>query len=488
MAAIRNARTAVLLPILLLVVVTGAFGIAALRDDEPPPADRLPFTLPTDPSPKKVFAHYMPNFPVSYDNADPATDYYSRELLTPLGENGKHAEYGGFLRDRPLPRAPLAAADWKAVDLRTEFAQARAAGIDGFSVDVILPRAQSAVVTEILDTAAAADFPILPIADMTGPLRALGAAQLADEFAPYLSSPATERLSDGRPVLSAFAVERRPATWWREVLDRLARQLGRTVAFVPILLDVRHFDDFLPITYGLSAWGGPRTPGMTDPQIDVRGSLVDLARRAHAAGKIWMAPITFQDSRPAGGTYDEAGNSQTLRNSWQIATETDAQWAQMITWNDYAETTAFAPSARNGTALLALNEYFLATFKWGPPDITGDTVFIVYRTQAADARPARATALPMSPSEHSDRPTDLIELVALTRAPAQGRLTIDGKSATCELAEGLSTCTFPLSPGVVTAEILRDGHPVAHVTATEPIVARPEVPDLQYLVATNARP
>ena len=56
-------------------------------------------------NPRKVFAHYIPSFPISIDNKDSDQDYYATQYLTVRGENGIHAAYGGYLRDRPLPRA-----------------------------------------------------------------------------------------------------------------------------------------------------------------------------------------------------------------------------------------------------------------------------------------------------------------------------------------------------------------------------------------------
>src|ERR1700722_1064648 len=91
--------------------------------------------------PRKVFAHYMPNFLISIDNKDSGQDYYATQYLTVHGENGLHAAYGGYLRDRPLPRAIGDRTDWQLADLETEIGQAKSVGIDGFAVDVIVPRA-----------------------------------------------------------------------------------------------------------------------------------------------------------------------------------------------------------------------------------------------------------------------------------------------------------------------------------------------------------
>jgi len=78
-------------------------------------------TLPWDPvptnvlqaSPKKVFSHYFSPFPISIDNLPASEDYYTTQYINPYGENGKHAAYGGYLRCRPPPRAPVNSTDWE---------------------------------------------------------------------------------------------------------------------------------------------------------------------------------------------------------------------------------------------------------------------------------------------------------------------------------------------------------------------------------------
>ena len=95
-------------------------------------ASSLPNDLPPQSvlkaSDKLVFAHYFSPYPISIDNADSAADYYTRNYLSPTGEGGKHAAYGGYLRDRPLPRAVTADADWRYQDMLTEVKRANAAG------------------------------------------------------------------------------------------------------------------------------------------------------------------------------------------------------------------------------------------------------------------------------------------------------------------------------------------------------------------------
>src|SRR5580704_5180164 len=76
------------------------------RCQSPWPFDPAPLTV-LQQSNKKVFAHYMTQFPISLDNQDPTDDKYVRSFFDPNGEQGKHRPQGGFLRERPIPRAPL---------------------------------------------------------------------------------------------------------------------------------------------------------------------------------------------------------------------------------------------------------------------------------------------------------------------------------------------------------------------------------------------
>ena len=52
-----------------------------------------------------------------------------------------------------------------------------------------------------------------------------------------------------------------------------------------------------------SATGAPHRPKITDS--------CQQGRQAHALGAKWMAPVSFQDSRPYAGNYAEASNTGT---------------------------------------------------------------------------------------------------------------------------------------------------------------------------------
>ncbi|MEB3980341.1 endo-1,3-alpha-glucanase family glycosylhydrolase [Mycobacterium sp. 663a-19] len=450
----------------------------------------LPFDLVKAKGGRKVFADYMPNFPISIDNKDGDKDYYATQYLTVQGENGVHAPYGGYLRDRPLPRAHSTRPDWRQADLETEIKQAKSVGIDGFAVDVLQARAASDVVDRMLQAAASVgDFSILTSADITGgELGAMSPNDFAADVAPYLQAPAAFRLPDGRSVLGAFAAEQRPPSWWVSVLGILRDKFKLAVAFVPTFGDVAdNLEAFASFSYGFSAWGGrdPRATTLADTR---RGSPVDVIQRTHRLGKLWMQPVAFQDVRPRSATFWESDNGVTNRLAWRLAEQHDAEWVQLITWNDYSESTAMAPSVVHGWRLLDMNAYDIATFKSGrPPGIVRDALYVSYRNQPVSARPVYPQSSLMRVVPTSAPPRDTIEVVAFARAPAQVFIRAGTQDHSCDVPAGRRICTFPLSLGPITTIMLRDGVVVATAHSNADVTDTPYTQDLQYRVVGGLR-
>ncbi|MGW0036396.1 glycoside hydrolase family 71 protein [Gordonia sp. NPDC003376] len=437
---------------------------------------------------RKVFAHYMPNFPTSIDNKPSASDYYTTNLMAPFGELGVHAAYGGYLRDRPLPVPPSSAATWKNNNLATEIQQAQAAGIDGFAVDVITPRSASSIVDDMLSVAASErGFSILLTMDMNGAVASQSMAKFVADVKSYAQSPAATRLSDGRLVLSAFRAEGKPVSWWRSVLSSLSSQ-GVPVAFYPILLDANaNLEAFAPISYGLSSWGG-RNPGSFPTTDTGVGSPVNLMNRARALGKKWMAPVAFQDNRPSAGIYEEASNGLTMRRGWQLAREQNADWVQLMTWNDYAETSSIAPSVKHGYRLLDMSAYRIAEYKTGTiPIVLRDAVYVTHRTQFAAQSPTFPQIKLMTLSPASIPAVDLVEVTAYATQPSTAAVSIDGVYRSCEVPAGVTTCTFRLQIGTLHAGIARNDKWLTLVESPYTITRSPYVQDLQYVAAGGLR-
>jgi Glycosyl hydrolase family 71 len=478
-------------PVLVLMLV-----VSWVSHNSPPPTPLqtvftpyLPINLVEQPSPHRVFAHYMPSLPISIDNKDGSQDYYATEYLAVDGEDGKHAAYGGFLRDRPLPRAHSDRPDWKLADLLTEISQAKSVGIDGFAVDVFTPRTESDVTDLILRAAAAVtDFTVMVTADVTGPFRAMTPAGFAAEIAPYLTAPAAFRLSDGRPVLGAFAAETRRPDWWRSVLDILHDKIKHEVAFVPTFLTISdNPEKFAAISYGFSMWGG-RTPSAMATRDVGRGSAVDVIARTRRLGKLWMQPVAFQDSRPRDAIFQEPDNGLTNRMAWQLAEQQHAEWVQLVTWNDYAESTEMAPSVMHGWCILDMNAFDIVRFKYGTlPRVLRDAVFVSYRDQPVDARPVYHESSLMHVLPGSGHPRDTIEVVTFATASSEVAITAGAQHYSCRVPAGRGICTFPLSLGSFSAQMERGGEPVAVARSNADVTDRPRVQDLQYRVVGGLR-
>ncbi|MFF9012857.1 glycoside hydrolase family 71 protein [Streptomyces sp. NPDC014870] len=500
----RNRRTSgrrgILAGIALGVLLLGAWaGIAtagALRADGPvdtaPASSKaystaLPFDLPPTAelrrSPKLVFAHYFTPYPLSLDNEPADRDYYTRNYLTPDGEKGKHSAYGGLLRDRPLPAAPEDG-DWELAHLRQEIRTARDAGLDGFTLDLLSEAGRHRERAELLLRAAREEdqgFRIQLMPDMTA-LTDATPASLADLLADLARHPSAHRLPDGRLVVTPFKAEAKSAEWWRTMMRDLETRHGIRTALVPLFLDFTpDRDHYAAISHGLSEWGA-RSP-------DRQSGAVADARRAHRLGKIWMHPVSVQDARPNQGLFDEAGNTETLRASWQAAIDARADWVQLTTWNDYSEGSHVAPSLHNGHAYLDLCSYYLTRFKTGTwPTILRDTLYLTARVQFVDDLPP-ATRQPqvIRPREGTATPRDTVEVLSFLTAPAEIRTRTGTATDTYRAPSGVHARLLPLLTGHSSATAVRDGTTTTTVTSRYPVRRPVDRQDLQYYAVTSGR-
>lgn len=462
---------------------------AAMDTGAERPAGALPFDMPKPAAlrsgaagGKLVFAHYFTPYPLSLDNADAENDYYTRNYLNPDGESGKHGTYGGLLRDRPLPVAPKSG-DWEYANLQQEVRTARAAGLDGFTLDLLSLSGRNWDRANLLMAAAHSvdpAFKIMLMPDMTS-LKTDDPAVLADALAALAGHAAAHRLPDGRLVVSPFKAEAKSAAWWSELLGLLESRHGIRTAFVPLFLDFRaHGEAFAPISHGFSEWGSRSYVGQESTTRDVQ--------RAHALGKIWMQPVSVQDARPNQGVYDEAGNTATLRSTWTRAIEDGADWVQLTTWNDYSESTQFAPSLHNGHTYLDLSSYYLTRFKTGSwPKIVRDTLYLTARTQFAGADPTGDQSLLMSLRKGSAATRDTVEVLSFLAEPAVVRTAVGSAKDTHEAPAGVHSELLPLKTGTSSAQVVRGAAAGARVELPFPVDRAVEVQDLQYYGATSGR-
>jgi hypothetical protein len=421
----------------------------------------IPLTMPSADvlfnSPKKVFAHYFYPFPVSIDNAASANDYYNGQYLNRHGESDKWLRQGGFLRQRPLGVSRSSDPAWRQRNMESEVRRAIARGITGFTFDVMsLDQAtnSNSPLHLMLAAAHAVDsrFKIVVMPDIS----ALGsdADAVVKIIASVAQSPAAYRLGNGRLVASAFDAGLNLPIWWEIVMSRLGAQ-GINVAFVPTLLGWTQFADaFAALSYGYGNWGtATAASGLAmggDPQI------------VHDTyGKIYMMPVDPQQFRPKSFVYWEAGNSSAFREAWTSSIDGGADWVQLVTWNDFSESSEIAPytdaTLRRdiGTGYYDLTGFYAAWFLTGKqPAITHDVLYYFYRRESTTAAgPAQSQKDYIA----NGIPQDRIELLAFLGSPGELKITTGGASYFRKAAAGITSFKVSAEPGSPVFTLSRNG-------------------------------
>jgi hypothetical protein len=294
------------------------------------------------------------------------------------------------------------------------------------------------------------------------------------------------RLGDGRLVVSPYFAEKHAVSWWTTWLADMGSR-GQGVALFPVLQDDQTWgDDFAPISYGIGNWGS-RNPAWNPPAATFATSPRGRIAAVHARGDLWMQPVSVQDERPRSGVFDEAANTRLLRDTWAIARDAGADWVLLPTWNDYAEGSAIAPSAKHGDTFLDLMAYYISWFKSGAaPTISRDGVYLTHRTQLAGADPTYPQTTLMS-LRGGTPAQDTVEALSFLTAPATVSLSVGGVTTTCAAPAGVASCMAPLRPGTVSVSVARSGSAVTSVTSPYVVDASPYVQDLQYVGVSSLR-
>jgi hypothetical protein len=426
----------------------------------PPGGPCLPFAMPSAAtlfgSSKRVFAHYFYPFPLSIGNVPADVDYYEKNYLSPGGENGKWLAQGGFLRQRPLPVEAGAAGTYLVDDMEREVRMAIAAGITGFTVDVLDPTEASAgsQLQNLYTAATAVDsrFKIVVMPDIS----ALGANQASVEsiIESVANNLASYRLADGRLVVSAFDASLGAVSFWQTILGDLAGA-GIQIAFVPTFLGWEgNAAAFAPISYGFADWG-TATPGAS-------ASSQAWPASAHGYGRIFMMPVDPQQYRPKDFAFWEAGNSAAFRAAWTSAIAGGSDWVQLVTWSDFSESSQVEPYTDEtlagdiGNGFYDLDAYYASWFLTGQqPTITHDVLYWFYRrepTTAAASAQGQVTTIAANGTPEND-----IELLAFLTAPGTLTITVDGQTTTQDAPAGVTSLKAPLLPGIPRFGLSRAG-------------------------------
>jgi len=390
---------------------------------------------------RKVFAHYMVAWPRGGQNAGP--DQYAREMQ-----------------------------------------DAMAAGIDGFALNCggwsAFEPYYKRRVEAIYDAADRFDgaFTLFVSAD--------GRAQ--DELEDIVRTVRGRRaqlMVDGRPLLSAYALGGLDGAHAPSLLET-ARRLG--AYFVPHLfpstgereIDANVAADIVERigpADGYFYFGAAGSPSL------LARSTRALAPALHNAGKVFMAPVTpYYRGLPQGTNYRafETDGFAGMAEEWRAAIESRATWVQIVTWNDWAESTYVVPtggarqsvvySARFGPILshegyLRASRHYIHWFKTGsPPPIVRDELFYFYRLSPAAQGEIDADG-PVAPTnEPPSMPqgplVDRVFACVFLTHPARLTIRQDGREDHRTLPAGISFVDVPSLPGQPRFTLVRDGHVV----------------------------
>jgi len=440
---------------LALATATAAAGEEAARI----PNALLPFDMPSpaelEASPREVVAHWF-LWPISADNDPPSRDDYAEALA------GERFVWDSKLRARPLPRPQRFTSNWREADAEAEIRLAQAMGVDAFHVLIdkgkrpAQHRPDPPDAIRLLQAAHDLDsgFAVAPVLDCNGCSkpedhaywRNNPAADVADflvgelEAAGLADSAALYR-RDGRAVFGAWRMTAAPASWWFEVKAAFAAR-GLPIDLMCIfngLGDRGRHDEFDPVCDLWTDWGA-RTLHQADRDL--------RAVWGEAAPEPIAAAINQQDYRnrpwdavPIGS---ENVGSALLRTTWEAAIRGDTELAHLVTWNDYGEHSAFAPTTATQFAFYDLNAYYIAWFKTGrPPEIERDALYFFHRVHHGPPWTR------LFGDEYAEW-RNVVELVGFLTEP--GTLEI-------ATAAGVVRRDVPAGLQVITAPLPREGRP-----------------------------
>ena len=436
-------------------------------------------------SPRKVFFHYFPPFPLSFSNQPRGRDHYDDQYLRREGENNRYANVGGYLRERPMAIGPWQSQYWRQINYAIEILRARMTGADGFMVDILRLRSDPSWerIRLLFDTSAAItkDFHIAPEPDAAA-LKNINPESLVESLLDLASSPAAYRLNDGRLLVAPFDAESYPPSFWRTVVEIMAQRRA-PIALLPVFLSpLRNASAFAPFSYGLSYWGSK------DVITVERGNEDNIRRQLGSISPIFMQPITPQDARPKSAAFSESNNTVLFRELWMKAIQNSAPYVQVITWNDYSESTEISPSGGTQFLFYDLATYYITWFKTGrEPKITRDAIYYSHRRQlVAPGMVIHTGDIPLQ-LRGATPVYNQIELVALLTRPAVLQIEIAGKRYDRRAQAGLATLQAPATLGRPVFRILRNDHVDVEKVSDWEIGERTDAADPLYVGGSSTR-
>lgn len=226
---------------------------------------------------------------------------------------------------------------------------------------------------------------------------------------------------------------------------------------------------------GYMVWGGVIPDEVYERNYPV------IAGTVNKSGKAWGMPIINIHSG-IGQFYISKPGVERLIDTWKYAHKTNAQLAQIVTWNDSNEATCFVPGASVNYAFSSLNAKFIYRFKHGKfPEAKEDSVYMFYRKYHPDADPYLYPRATVERDRNKwGRTDDMLHVIIF--AKASGKVKISGTSkGAVELPLKKGYNEFKLKTAVnkeIAVRIYRDGKLDHKLISPERVTDRPFREDL----------
>ncbi|KAG9003586.1 hypothetical protein FRB94_014547 [Tulasnella sp. JGI-2019a] len=362
-----------------------------------------------------------------------------------------------------------------------EIRSAAAQGIDAFILNLGTDSWQPAQVDRAYTAAAHNGFHMFFSFDMTV-ISCSDTTIIPGNIAKYANHPAQLKDSNGASFVTTFngGAGCKDNAQWMEVV----KNSGIQTKFVPAF-----FDDLTSVTLksvynsinGDTLWGGawPKGNNPIDWSEDnYRISRNGLQRPTPDFYMTTVAPH-FHVHWP-GRNYIWRFDDHLYVSRWQLLVQKRAlvDAAEIISWNDYGESTYIGPIGKDlpagssswvtgfdHTAFLAMTGYWTSYFKTGKaPTIIHDKIFIWGRPHGVNDSPTQGDAA--GRPQNADWVSDKLWIVLFSTGAGTLQVTQGSSSSTYQVVGGVNKLSMPLGvANDATAVLTRHGHQVFHFNA-----------------------
>ncbi len=189
-----------------------------------------------------------------------------------------------------------------------------------------------------------------------------------------------------------------------------------------------------------------------------------VGKAVQAAGAEWGGAIgMYQKENIPFETYSPKG-TEWLEGKWADMRRQKTTLLQLITWNDYGENTNIAPAYDTRYTLYDLTGYHIQWWKTGKqPQVDHDRVYLIYAKYPRGAK--------VYPFHEGARRGRALEVLTILTKP--GKIRLPGRNIEYDAPAGYHREQFPLKPGAVVAEVIRDGKVDVRLESPEPITDKP---------------